>query len=118
MALGHETNREFNREALRLLNAAISIGLSNSAIAAADTVAGLKAALVTLQASVSEPDRILLRHAQSAVQAALDTGLVADSDILSLTTAAGLRAIFTANDSLLSATDQSCFAYSPRSGSL
>lgn len=105
-----------NRECLRLLNVAIALGLSNSQIAAADTVAGLKTAIAAVTAH--ETDRNLLRHAQSAVQAAKDSGIIADADILSLTTATGLRALFTGLDSTLVATDQKCLAYSARTGSV
>ena len=118
MALGHDTNTAINAQALRNVNAAILLGLSNSQIAAADTVAGLKAALVTLEASVTEPDKNILRHVQSALQAAKDSGILADADILSLTTAAGLRAVFTTNDSSLSATDSRSLHNSNRSGSI
>lgn len=112
MALGHETNAAFNRWALRNINVAVNYGLSNTLIAAADTVAGLISAVDGL--AVHEADENILRHVQDAIQAAEDVGVIADADILSLTTVAGLRGLFTTNDSSLTATDTSSLAYSPR----
>lgn len=117
-SLGHETNREFNRNAFYLLEVAVNAGLSNAQVAAADTIAGLKAALVTLQATNDVDTGNLLRHAQSAVQAAADAGIIADSDILGLTTTAGLLALFSGLDSDLTTNRLITFAYSPRTGSV
>lgn len=118
MALGHETNRHFNRSAYRFCNEAILCGLSNQNVADADTVAGLIAKIAALQATNKVDEVNLLRHAQSAVQAAKDCGLIADSDILSLTTTAGLQGLFTTNDPTLDVGDLRSFGYSPRTGSL
>lgn len=116
MALGHETNTAFNRHCLRMINVAVILGLSAQNITDANTVAGLKTKIADL--AVHEADEKILQHVQSALQAAKDCGVIADADIASLTTVAGLRAVFTTNDSTLTATDASCFAYSPRSGSV
>lgn len=118
MALGHITNEHLNRSAYRFVNEAILCGLTNANVAAADTVAGLKAAIAALQATNKPNEQNLLRHAQSAIQAAADSGLIADADILGLTTTAGLQGLFTTNDSTLLVGDTRSFAYSPRTGSV
>lgn len=117
-AIGHETNKEFNRNAFNLIQAAVTYGLTNSQVAAADTIAGLKTALAAVGAASNQNGANLMRHAQSAIQAATDAGIIANSDILSLTTTAGLLAVFSNLDSELSTARQISLAYSPRTGSL
>ncbi len=117
-AIGHETNKEFNRNAYNLIQCAVTHGLTNSQVAAADTVAGLKTALAAVGAATTQNGANLMRHAQSAVQAAADAGIIANSDILSLTTTAGLLAVFSNLDTDLSTARLTSFAYSPRTGSV
>ena len=117
----HETDIEFAREGLRLFNVAVNIGgIVDADILGLTTVASLKALFVTKQATASEPNDILLRHAQSAIQAAADVGILTTTNITAADTVAGIRAIFTAliSPSLDASTDTKTFAYSPRTGSV
>lgn len=116
MAL-QEQQLEYNREGLRLFNAMVNLGFGNTQLSGITTAAGLKSAIAAF--AVTEPDSNLRRHAQSAIQAAIDNSIITDTNVnASGQTVAGIEAIFTANDASLSATDSRSFAYSPRTGSV
>jgi hypothetical protein len=115
--MAYEPDLEYNREALRMFNVMVNLGVVDGTLSSATTIALLKSAIAGF--AVSEPDSNLRRHAQSAIQAASDAGLWTDALVsASGQTVAGIRAIATTIDPTLSATDSKCFAYSPRTGSV
>lgn len=98
-----------NRRALESVNHAVDLGLTAQNITDANTVAGLRTKIEAL--SVPEASLPVIRQCSANVQAAKIAGVLADADILSLTTVAGLRAVFTTIDSSLSATENASFGF-------
>lgn len=96
-----EVSIGLNRQALNWLNVMVNEGvITDTAVAAADTVAGLRATAF----AGPETARRFYEMWQKSVDRAKAIGTLTDALILSLTTVAGLRALFTTQDSLLTAT--------------
>lgn len=77
---------------LSSVNKAIVLGLSNTLVAGADTNAGLQSAISGL--SVHAEYRFALTQINRAVANSGDLGVANGTNILSLTTTAGLQALF------------------------
>lgn len=109
MASYTEQQLHQNFVTLASMNHAIDLGLTNQNITDANTVAGLRTKIEAV--SVPEVSLPLLRQCSANLEIARVSGLVADADILSLTTAAGLRAIFTTIDSTLDSAERRTFGF-------
>lgn len=91
------------RKGLGGFNEAVLAGLTDTQIAAATGVAGLRTTIesLALLAGTSLDD---LRRASEAVQMGADIGVLTDTNIQAAATAADIRVLFTAEDSTVSAT--------------
>lgn len=98
----HEEHRQHQRRNLSDCNVAVTLGLSNTNIADADTVSGLRSKVEAL--SVHGEYAFAKTQISTGIRDAGTMSVLTDSNINGLTTAAGLRALFTANDATLSAT--------------
>lgn len=87
------------------LNAVNNSGVSDAAVAALTTAAGL-VTLIQNQASTGADQTEDYRRWAQDIQVCIDAGILTDANVGPLTTVAGLRALFTAIDPTLSTSHQ------------
>jgi hypothetical protein len=103
-----ETSLGLNRQGLAWVNTMVDLGiLDNAVVAAANTVQGLKDALDA--AVVPETSKRFVEETTrsgGSIDRSVAIGVLSDAIIAPLTTVTGLRALFTDQDTTLTATDR------------
>lgn len=107
MANLHTVDLPIHAWFLNYFDYSVNLGLTNTNIADANTLAGLQSAITGL-ANVHETHQPILARASAMVQKMADYGSLTTAEIAPLTTTAGLKAEITEEDSGIAAlnTDQ------------
>mgnify|MGYP001599210163 CR=1 FL=1 len=109
----HETDKNYNRHGLRAVNHAVNnLGLVDADVLSLTTGAGLVAAIAAKTGTtVHETQANIRRHVEGAINAWSITGGITDAEVAAANTVSGLRTQATDNDSSLTSTDSTSFAY-------
>lgn len=105
----HETDLYYNRIALSALNHAAAMGLADSDILSLTTVAGLASAITGL--TKQEVDEQLQRQLASNITISGQVGAITNTQVAAADNLAGVRTVYTGNDSALSSTEDRTFEF-------